>query len=89
MFAWADSRAPALQGLRKRVLGIGQAGEPGTVEVVVLMLEVACKRSDGERRREEKERRYREMKKSSLKVEKRKGTIWLSQCSMIIQSGKI
>lgn len=52
LLARAASSAPALHGLRNRVLGTGFAGEPGWVEVAE-----SCWRRDGERSGEEKERR--------------------------------
>lgn len=62
LFARAISRAPALQGLAKRLAGSGWAGFPGWES------ETGC-RSDGDRVGEEKDRRYRPMKKASLAVQ--------------------
>ena len=62
LFARAASRAPALQGLRKRVLGMGWAGEPGWVDEAMVeesgLLEFGLMaRREGVRSGEEKERR--------------------------------
>lgn len=62
LFALAASRAPALQGLRKRVLGAGLAGWPGWVEDARVegwlgsLLGFVLRR-DGVSKGEEKERR--------------------------------
>ena len=53
------------------MLGTGFAGDPGWVEVTESFW-----RRDGERRGEENERRYRAMKKSSFKPQKRKSTVF-------------
>ena len=53
LLALAASRAPALHGLRKSVLGTGCAGEPNWTEVPELLV----LRRDGDRSGEEKERR--------------------------------
>lgn len=40
------------------------------------MAELIGLRRDGDRRGDENERRYKEMKKSSLRAQKRKRTVW-------------
>jgi hypothetical protein len=57
---------------------LGCAGEPGTAEEGGDGSEGGVRR-DGERSGEEKERRYRAMKKSSLRAQKVKRTVCTSQ----------
>lgn len=75
LLARASSMAPALHGFTKMLLGFGWAGEPGCADedVVFPSLSTAT-RSDGESSGDEKERRYRAMKKSSLSAQKRNST---------------
>jgi hypothetical protein len=73
LFALANSNAAALWGLRKSDAP-GCAGLPGWKEAPVVPLFVTCRR-DGERKGEEKERRYRAMKKTSFNAQKRKRTV--------------
>jgi hypothetical protein len=67
LFARAISRAPALQGLAKRLAGSGWAGFPGWAEDS-WESETGC-RSEGDRVGEEKDKRYSPMKKASLAVQ--------------------
>lgn len=69
LFALANSMAPALHGLVNRLLGAGCPGLPG-----VWPSPTGCRR-DGESIGEEKERRYRPMKKSSLRAQQMNRTV--------------
>jgi len=73
LFALANSNAAALWGLRKSEAP-GCAGLPGRRDAPVVPLFVTCSR-DGDRKGEEKERRYKAMKKSSFKAQNRKRTV--------------
>jgi hypothetical protein len=72
LLARAISRAPALQGLAKRLAGSGCAGFPGWAEES-WESETGC-RSEGDRVGELKDRRYRPMKKASLRAQQMKRT---------------
>ena len=72
LLALAISRAPALHGLAKRLLGAAWAGFPGCAEEGWAS-GIGCRR-DGERVGEEKESRYRPMKNSSLRAQQMKST---------------
>ena len=90
LLARAISIAPALHGLTKMVLGFGCAGEPGCVEVMPPLLSLVTSR-DGDSNGEEKERRYKAMKKSSLRAQNMNNTVYcdppLAQsCSTLMSS---
>lgn len=75
LFARANSNAPALLGLAKRKDAEGLDGLPGWREAAAPVPLFVTWRRDGERRGEEKDRRYRAMKKTSLNMQKRKRTV--------------
>jgi hypothetical protein len=75
LFALASSMAPADQGFVKMADSLGCAGEPGTADEGGDGSEGGVRR-DGESSGEEKERRYRAMKKSSLSAQKVKRTVY-------------
>jgi hypothetical protein len=74
LFARASSNAPALHGLAKSIDGAGWAGLPGCVDEATSP--PTGWSSDGERMGEENDRRYRPIKKSSLKKQKMKSTVY-------------
>lgn len=65
LLARAISRAPALQGLEKRLAGSGWAGLPGWADEPS---ETGC-RSEGDRMGDEKDSRYRPMKNASFRAQ--------------------
>jgi hypothetical protein len=71
LFARAISIAPADHGLVKNIEGFGAAGEPGWMDVGFCL----SPRRVGERSGEEKERRYRAMKKISFMAQNVKRTL--------------
>jgi len=72
LFARANSSAPALCGLKRR--DTGPLGLPGTSVLGASPCLVTWRR-DGDRRGEENDRRYRAMKKVSLRAQNRKSTV--------------
>lgn len=74
LFARASSSAPALYGLAKSEVRETCEGLPGCRETPLALPGEVCRR-EGERSGEEKERRYRAMKKTSFKAQKRKRTV--------------
>lgn len=74
LFARASSKAPAECGLANRNDAGVCDGFPGCRDWPAVPL-VAIWRRDGDRRGEEKDSRYRAMKKTSLRQQKRKSTV--------------
>ncbi len=74
LLALASSSAPALYGFAKREATEMCEGLPGCSVLPLIPSGDVCK-SEGERSGDEKERRYRAMKKTSLSAQKRNRTV--------------
>lgn len=94
LFALAISRAPADQGFANNRDGFGCAGEPGWAAEIMFPelgpVPSSGMSREGESVGDEKDRRYKAIKKSSLRAQKTNSTVYRGAVSRIIrQLGKV
>lgn len=92
LFALAISKAPADQGFANRRDGFGCAGEPGWA-AEIMFPELGPVPSSGTSREgesvgDEKERRYKAIKKSSLRAQKTNSTVCRGAVSCVVRQLK-